>query len=254
MKKKRKNNNIIRDIIKDKNLRVLILPLVFSFIFLIFGTYAWFTYFSDVNGTMTGHVIGWNIDFSGDSEIEDEYNVTIDEIYPGMENFKSELVISNSGEATAFLAFNIVEASILGEKYVIGDTYEGETITSEYLLNKLTNSYPFKFKLNISDEIVESGENSTFSVELEWDFETYIKLSEEATFDPTLEYFVLDDGKYIQETVNKDNFIDNKNQLYILNDDEDTYWGEKATSFMSENPDKSCIELKIEINASQYLD
>lgn len=253
MKKKRKKDSIIVDIIKDKNLRVLILPVVFSLIFLVFGTYAWFTYFSDVNGTMTGHVIGWNIDFSGDSEIEDEYNVTIDEIYPGMEDFESELVISNSGEAAAMLSFNILEVTILGEHYLVGEERDGELITSDFLYNMLTTKYPFKFDFKISDEIVRSGENAAFSVELVWPFETYKKVTDE-TFDSSVEYYILENDKYIRQYLNEESYSLNKSNLYILNDDEDTYWGELSTSYKVNNPDKSCIELKIEISASQFIE
>ena len=117
----------------------------------------------------------------------------------------------------------------------------------------LTTKFPFKFNFSISKELVKSGENSSFSVELVWPFETYKSVGE-IDYDPSSEYYILKDDKYIREYVTKEEFDSIKESLYILNDDEDTYWGEKSTTYKSENPDKSCIELKIEINASQFIE
>ena len=51
--------------------KLTIIPLIFSVIFLITGTYAWFTYFSDVDVKLTGHVVSWKINF--DDDASDEY-------------------------------------------------------------------------------------------------------------------------------------------------------------------------------------
>ena len=66
---------------EKKRIKLALIPLFFSSFFLIFGTYAWFTYFSDIDSTMTGHVVGWNIDFDGDTNIESEYSVIINDVY-----------------------------------------------------------------------------------------------------------------------------------------------------------------------------
>lgn len=241
------------EIFKDKHLRLTILPLVFATLFLISGTYAWFTYFSDVNSSMSGHVIGWNIDFSGESEIEDQYDVTIDKIYPGMEDFNSELVISNSGEASAVISYEIREASILGTTYKIGDVIDDIELNSEGLYKILTENYPFKFNFEITDNVVDSGENSSFKVSLIWPFETYIKVSETDIFDEKLEYYLIKDGEYIEENVSEDSFS-SYSELYYINDLEDTYWGEKATEFKTNNPDEYAVKLIIEISASQLIE
>lgn len=247
-------NNVLLQIIKDKHLRIMIIPIIFASVFLVFGTYAWFTYFSDVNSTMTGHVIGWNIDFSSETEIEDEYNISVDKIYPGMEDYKSELVITNSGESTAFINYKIIEATILETTYKVGDVIDDIEVTSDTLYEMLTTNYPFKFNFEITNNIVSNGENSSFKVDLVWDFETFIKVSENATYDAFIDYYRLVDGEYVEVNVNSDNYSELVTELYMVNDIEDTYWGEKASKFMSENEGISCIDLKIEINAMQYLD
>lgn len=247
-------NNVLLQIIKDKHLRIMIIPIIFASVFLVFGTYAWFTYFSDVNSTMTGHVIGWNIDFSSETEIEDEYNISVDKIYPGMEDYKSELVITNSGESTAFINYKIIEATILGTTYKVGDVIDDIEVTSDTLYEMLTTNYPFKFNFEITNNIVSNGENSSFKVDLVWDFETFVKVSESDTYDAFIDYYRLVDGEYVEVNVNSDNYSELVTELYMVNDIEDTYWGEKASKFMSENEDVSCIDLKIEINAMQYLD
>lgn len=233
--------------------RLGIIPLIFASIFLIMGTYAWFTYFSDVNSTMTGHVVGWNIDFNGEGEVEDYYTIIVDKIFPGMEDFSSDLVITNSGEAAAIITYSISEIKILGTSYKEGDVLDGKTLTSDDLLNMLTDAYPFKFAFNVDKPIINTGEKSTFTAGLTWPFETHLKVTDTDTYSDNVEYYTLVDGSYILTSVSAATFDALKDTLYYTNDIEDTKWGEAAFNFINTNPDAPCIELIIKVNASQYV-
>ena len=236
---------------EKKRIKLALIPLFFSSFFLIFGTYAWFTYFSDIDSTMTGHVVGWNIDFDGDTNIESEYSVIINDVYPGMKDYKNEVKITNSGEATAQIESIIKSIRIFDVTYNVGDEVDDNTLTSEDLYNLLVNNYPFNIGLNIDHNIISSNETSTFTFTVTWPFESYKLVTGE--FDPTTTYYVLNDDTYVKTNVSSSNFDELKSSLYILNDKEDTKWGEYANNFRLENPDTPCIELKILLNASQYI-
>lgn len=240
--------------LKDKHLKMMIIPLFFSGFLLIFGTYAWFTYFSDVNSTMTGHVIGWNIDFSGESSIEDEYHIVVDKIYPGMEDFYSELVITNSGEASALIEYHIKEIRLFETTYKVGEVIDGQTLTSEGLKKLLEDNFPFIFNFEITNSIVNSGDTSKFGASLIWNFETIKKLDDSSAYDALEDYYILNNETYEKINVTLEEFASLKNQLYIINDAEDTRWGELAYEYVKNNPDTNCVSLIIEVNASQYIE
>lgn len=235
----------------DKKLIISFIPLIFSTIFLLLGTYAWFTYFSDVDSTMTGHVIGWNIDFDGETKIEDEFDIVINQVYPGMKEYLSELTIKNSGEATAIIESHIKKIRIFDEELKVGDIKDDKVLTSEDLQNYLTSNYPFIFNVSVDKSMIASGESSKFSFTLNWDYETYVTPK---NYIENIEYFIKNNDHYEKVIINQENFDENKSNLFILNDEEDTLWGEKAYRFINENDGIPCIELSIEINASQFLD
>lgn len=241
------------EIFKDKHLRLAILPLLFATLLLVSGTYAWFTYFSDVNSTMSGHVVGWNIDFSTDSVVEEEYYITVDQIYPGMKDFNSELVITNTGEATAMITYKIINAKILDEFYEVGDVIDGEEVTSEYLYELLTTKYPFKFNFQVTNPLIANGETTSFIADLSWAFETFVKVESSDTYDSLKDYYVLNNDKYEEVSVTSQNYSEFE-ELYYINDAVDTYWGEKATQYKLNNMDSNSIELLIKVSATQVIE
>lgn len=90
----------IKKVIKPKNIIVLI-------ILLTSNTFAWFIYATKVQNEMSAHVGAWDILFeSGDSPIVDYINVSIDNMYPGMEDFHYELKAYNKSEVGASLTLH----------------------------------------------------------------------------------------------------------------------------------------------------
>lgn len=221
---------------------------------LVYGTYAWFTYFSDVDSTMTGHVIGWNIDFDGKTNIENEYEIIINDIFPGMENYLNEYKITNSGEASALITSDIKKISIFDDEYIVGEEYDGIVLTNSNILDVLNDKYTFTFGIDISKDVIKTNESSIFQFSLVWPFETYIPLEESEEYNEDEDYYILNGEEYEKTSINETNYNSKKDSLYKLNDEKDTLWGNKAYEFKEENPDTPCVRIEMMINATQYIE
>lgn len=250
-----KRESII-DIFKDKHMRLTLIPLVFSAIFMIGGTFAWFNFFSDVNNTMTGHVVGWNISFEGDETIDSEYTITIDKIFPGMDNFSSPIVITNSGEAKAEISYRVKSIEVFGVSTSIGDTVNDVVLDDAKFIQYIEDTYPFKFSYSIDNPVIDSGESANFTAGMTWAYETYKLVASDATYEENREYYTYDEENdtFALAPVNEENFSEMIEGLYQINDIEDTYWGESSITYSDEHPDEPSVKLVIEISASQALE
>lgn len=186
--------------------------LLFLALLMTVNTFAWFIYMDKVSSDLQVKVKAWNVSFKFDNTTMTDYvNFKITEIYPGMEDNRQTLTVSNGGEVNASFNYEVVYANILGTIY---DTENGD-ITEEELTDMLANDYPFKIVLSASNNIISKGGNSeNFYVDVTWDYET-------------------------------------TNSNGTLNDSEDTYWGNLAYSYINTHPSDPCIELKIKLTATQ---
>ena len=244
----------LKEVLQDKKLKVLIIPIVLTLVMFIGATFAWFNFYSDVNANMAGHVVSWNINFDKEDALTNSYTVTIDKIAPGMDEFTSPLVISNSGEAIAQITYRINSIKVFGTEIKVGDTVDGDVMDPLKLKQYIEEHYPFKFDYEIPADIVRPGESKSFTVKLNWDYETYKKVAATDTFDANQEYYVLNGSNYEITYVNDSTFASLKNSLYVTNDAEDTKWGEDAYTFINSHPTTPCIEMKLDVMASQYLE
>ena len=118
-----------RENVVNHSRKLTIIPLIFSVIFLVTGTYAWFTYFSDVDINLTGHVVSWKINFDEDANLT-ETVMEFNQIYPGMneketaETLNKFLSIENQGETKAKVTYYVKSIEILGETYTLGEYIE----------------------------------------------------------------------------------------------------------------------------------
>lgn len=202
-----------------KSIKKVIKPskLIFIIILLAGNTFAWFIYSNEVSNSVDVQVRAWKILFeAGDSHITDYYDVVIDEMYPGMEDFSSSIVAHNRSDVAAYISYQIMYARVFDTEYT---TVEGRQdakedpvvgdLTSAELETLLNNSYPFTIAFNIDTISLDSeyGE-ATYSVNVVWPYES--------------------------------------------GDDElDTYWGTTAYDFAQSNPGESCIELRIKLSIVQ---
>lgn len=148
--------------IQIKNILILIL-------LLIFNAYAWFIYATKASSSIDVHISSWNVEFAvGDDESTTNILIDVDRVYPGMEIFEKNIIVRNKGEIKAQLDYKIVSITVLGEKISIG-----EDITSEELEEKMQTEYPFKIKVFKEDTELSQGTGpGTFSVTVEWPFES----------------------------------------------------------------------------------
>ena len=230
----KKTINFIFKKIKLRTLIVLILLLMFN-------TYAWFIYSTKVSGSFTTHITSWNLEFrAGDEVITTNVPFTVDRIYPGMEPYTDTVTVKNKGEMSATLKYKINSITILGDTITTGDTItitsgniatmkirfndstikidDEVTITSEYIEYIIANEYPFSITISVdnTDLQAETGEGQ-FEISLKWLFES-----------------------------ENNEIIDGMNA-----DERDTFWGEKAYTYYSVNPEEASIYMNIDITASQ---
>lgn len=203
----------IKKTLKKVRLRHLI---ILTFL-LMFNSFAWFIYATQVSNGVNAHVRSWKVMFkTGDTEISNYVEINIDNIYPGMETFKQEIKAYNMSEVMAAMSYEILEARILEETFITseGKLDQGITpsqgdITSAQLVEKLKTNYPFKIDISISlvELNPELGE-SIYKIEVSWPYES--------------------------------------------GDDEvDTLWGEKAYYYHKNNPKSPSINLSIKLVAIQ---
>ena len=153
-----------RENVVNNSRKLTIIPLIFSVIFLVTGTYAWFTYFSDVDVNLTGHVVSWKINFD-DNANTTETNMVFNKIYPGMDDdedaatkYNKFLSIENLGETSAKVTYYVKDLEILGETYNFGDYAETKATADNF--DELKSDLYTKNGLG---EYVAAGSSATYN-------------------------------------------------------------------------------------------
>lgn len=164
----------IKKVIKPHQIIILI-------ILITSNSFAWFIYATKVDNTMNAHVRAWDVLFqSGDSPIVDYININIESMYPGMDDYHYELKAYNKSEVGAQVTYEILSANIMGTEYYTKEglvdaniSNDTNTITSDELIEKLKNDYPFKFDFAISNSTIDAeiGE-ALYTVDAKWPFES----------------------------------------------------------------------------------
>ncbi len=168
MKKKKKKR-----IIKSRRIILVIL-------LLLSNSFAWFIYATEVDNDMSAHVRAWKVVFeAGDSPIVDYVNIDIDSMYPGMQDFSYEINAYNRSEVSASLSYTLLEAQIMDEKYItvegreeLGEEAVDTDLTSEELLQKLENDYPFHILFQLTSTAIDpSIGKAKYMVKANWPYE-----------------------------------------------------------------------------------
>lgn len=141
--------------------------LFFLVLMLITNSFAWFIYTSKVSNSINAHVKSWLVTFDQDGNpLEDTVEFTIDSIYPGMKDFTDSITISNSGETTAYITYQVTSIKVFDE---VLDT---SSYTSDELISFLNTKYPFLLTFEVSDDEIETSNTSSFNVKLSWPYES----------------------------------------------------------------------------------
>lgn len=225
-RKKKKSKKIEKRLKSGLQIKTVLLLLLT----LIVNTYAWFIYISTVSTGLSMHVKSWEFELSSGEQNQD-FMFVVDQIYPGMEEAEQVIDAKNNGETDASLTCEVVYVRILDTIYETEKDYTDEDgnifqYTSNDLINKISNDYPFKIQIYINDtlydgeeNIMQTGDSTQIKFKVNWEYETGTTENE------------------ISES-----------------DKNDTYWGNESYKYMQTNPDKYTIEIKLNIQAVQHND
>lgn len=154
---------IIKKRVKLRTLLILVLTLSVN-------SFAWFIYANKVDSGIGAKVKAWNVLFEvGEGEAVQNINFDVDQIYPGMDRFSQDVTVTNKGETSASLSYEIVSIDILGDHIEASPT---GAITPEVLMQSLRNDYPFKIVPSFSNSVLPPGGSETFNVTVYWLYET----------------------------------------------------------------------------------
>ncbi len=206
------NNQLLKVIWKVVKKRFKLSHLLFIALLLTCNSFAWFIYMNKIDSDIDVKVKAWNVSFRFDNQTMSDYiKFDVRDIYPGMEDNRQEVSVTNDGEVAAKLYYEIVSVRIFDKTYSVND---GGFSSSE-IENVLNQSYPFKINISSDKEVIDGkGGVAKFIVNVSWPYET----------------------------------LDDNGELKDL---DDTYWGNKAYSYGKEYPDKPCVLLNIKLSATQ---
>ena len=160
--------------------RVKLSHLILLTVLLAANSYAWFIYVNNVSNRINVHVRAWKVDFEDDGQVVEEVNVAINNAYPGMQDYEKEVTAHNYSDLPATASYKILEAHIMGDDYVtvegkqdLGQTVNGDELTSAELEAMLTGDYPFQFSFSLSQTNLAALNGSTdYTITLEWPYES----------------------------------------------------------------------------------
>ena len=190
---------------------------IFLIVLLASNTMAWFIYATKVDSNVSVHVRAWNVLFeAGEHEITNNVNVTVDSIYPGMDDYEYEIKAYNRSEVSATLTYQVLSARILDTEYItaeyrqmLGQTAVATDLTSTQLEQKLLGDYPFSISIDTSSGTISQGNGiETYTLSVTWPYES---------------------GQ----------------------DDVDTLWGTNAYQFKEDYPSSPSIALLVKITITQ---
>lgn len=143
--------------------------LIILVVLLVFNSYAWFIFATKVSGGLSAHVTSWDITFqTGDDDSITNIEIDVSTIFPGMETYRKEIKVKNSGESIANLMYKYQSLTVLGDEYTVG-----ENCTQEELNQKIANDYPFKITVTVDkNEIDIANEEGLFVITVEWPYES----------------------------------------------------------------------------------
>lgn len=202
---------------KKKGFLIGTSKLIFLIVLIASNTFAWFIYATKIDSNVSVHVRAWNVMFeAGDNIVTDVINLTVDSIYPGMDDYEYEIKAYNRSDVSASLSYQILSARILDQEYIsvegrsaLGEEPVAADLTSLQLENKLRNDYPFSISIGISNEVIDLGDGEeSYTLSVIWPYENN-------------------------------------------HDDIDTLWGINSYQYKESNPTQPSITLKVKIIITQ---
>ena len=243
MKKSVKN---IYEFLQKKRGKIKRRTFLLAGFFLAVNIFAWFVYITQVDVNIDAKVISWDVNFFDGPTAVKEINIS-EKIYPGMPVFTKTINVTNASETKAQFEYLINKFTVLGEDTLIdGGTNEEQIFSIE-------NDYPFVIEFDINKEKLEENDTLSFTITIHWDYENigeYQKLTKHFIFDPSVTYYVLEDGDFIPFSATQSNFERNKLDLYLQKDDADSFFGEACGDY-EKDTGLSCLNINLTLRVSQ---
>lgn len=160
--------------------RVKIRHFIVLALLLVANTAAWFIYVNTVSNSIDVKVKSWRIDFTdGETPVSQLVSFTVDSVAPGMTTYTHSIRAHNYSDVSANVTYKILQARIMNDTYYTvegrtesGQQLDGTELTSDQLINKLANDYPFTITFSISSDTINAGNGvASFNIQLEWPYE-----------------------------------------------------------------------------------
>lgn len=149
---------------RSVNIKIIIMVIVIIAL-LIGGVYAWFINFSKVSMKLRTNVKSWKIEFTyNEAQVENNIELDIEEIYPGMEDKQESILVKNLGDINAKIDYKIESFSLFGEEYSIEKGYTDEE------LKNMIKEFPFEIKCESTKDVIGKNEESNFIVTFKWSY------------------------------------------------------------------------------------
>ena len=212
---------------------------------LVINSFAWFVFVANGNGQINADVIAWDIVFLDEDSQVEFVEIKLTDLFPGMDPYTKEITIRNQSDLSANFTYEVEELYAFGKKY-----------ENEDLVTFLAEDFPFSITFSHDKDILETGEQLKFTINVDWPFEAseqYYKLNDLYNFVNGITYYGYNDEVgYYEESVTGDSFYDLiKDGLWVESDDADTYWGEESMLFKQEYPEESALYLKLKLIVTQ---
>lgn len=224
------------------------------FAIFVFGVnaYAWFVFVSKADVNVQANVISWDVNFLDENSPVKDLEIITDDLYPGMNRFSKTININNGSDIGAKVEFRIDKVNVLGEQVSIKFDSFDEAVTY------FRDTYPFYVTFNYDKTILDAGDHSSFTVNIDWPYEKsdigareYYQLTNQYKYDPSVTYYSLVNNNYVKANVTETSFINNRENLYLEKDDADSFWGYSCKNYKELNNDV-CFKFHIIITVTQY--
>lgn len=160
MKEKKSKLKILKKRVRKSTLFFLALAFITN-------AFAWFIYSNKVDNSITMGVKSWKVTFEQNgTDLRDNVVFNIDNIYPGMTDYNNSIDITNSGQTSAKITYELTYVKIFT------DEYTNANYTSDQLIDMLKNNYPFKLTFSVDNPIITNNQTGKFLVNLTWPFES----------------------------------------------------------------------------------
>ena len=166
--------------------------LILMFLF-IMTAFAWITYSRILNPNMKLHINSWNIETyvdtnknfvadAGEIDTDGTVNVSVVNLYPGMDEDITDVIIKNNGEVATSITYDVNNIWILGNShtfttdpsatgnYILENSSTENDGIKTYEFIKQDTKYPFQIKLESSTQI-KGGAEGYIKIRIVWPLE-----------------------------------------------------------------------------------